>query len=62
MEEEGEEMIEIFHKSHSAPVQYPTMHHFVLEMRTWVLISVTKWCIVGYLSNEWCELWDGSIA
>ena len=24
------------------------MHHFVTEMCTYVHISVTKWCIVGY--------------
>ena len=28
---------------------YPKMHNFVTEMCTWVHISVTKWCIVGYL-------------
>ena len=40
-----------FHKSHNAPVPYPTMHHFVTEMCTRVHISVTIWCIVGYLSD-----------
>ena len=39
--------IDSLHKSHNAPVQYPTIHHFVKEMH----ISVTKWCIVGYLSD-----------
>ena len=33
----------------------PTMHYFVTEMCTCVHISITKWCIVGYLSNA---LWD----
>ena len=39
----------------------PTMHHFVTEMCTCVHISVTKWCIVGYLSGALWDLWDGSI-
>ena len=39
----------------------PTMHHFVTEMCTHVHISVTKWCVVGYLSNVLCHLWDVSI-
>ena len=44
--------------SQCAIVQYPIMHHFVTEMCTCVHISVTKWCIVGYLSNHcWiCEM------
>ena len=41
----------LLHKSHNATVPYPTMHHFVTEMCTSVHISVTKWCIVGYLSS-----------
>ena len=41
----------------SLSVLYPTMHHFV----TCVHISVTKWCIVGYLSDTLWDLWDGSI-
>ena len=49
------------HKSHNAPDQYPTMHHFVTEMCTHVHISVTKWCIVWYLSNALWDLWNGSI-
>ena len=46
------------HKSHNATVPCPTMLHFVTEMCTHVHISVTKWCIVGYLSNAlWsCEM------
>ena len=51
------------HKSHNASIPYPTMHHFVTEMCTCVHISVTKWCIVGYLS-DWCIVGfflDGSI-
>ena len=50
------------HKSHNASVLYPTMHHFVTEMCTYVHISVTKWCIVGYLSDALWDLWDRSIA
>ena len=46
----------MLHKSHKAPVPYPTMHHFVTEMCTCVLISVTKWYIVGYLIH--CEICD----
>ena len=36
----------LLHKSHKAPVPYPTMHHFVTEMCT----RVTKWCIVGSIN------------
>ena len=43
---------DLLHKSHSAPVPYPTMHfYFVTKMCTHVHISDTKWCIVGYLSD-----------
>ena len=49
------------HKSHNASVPYPTMQHFVTEMCTCVHISVTKWCIVGYLSDALWDLWDVSI-
>ena len=55
------ETIEPSHKSHNAPVPNPTMHHFVTEMCTPVHISVTKWYIVGYLSDAFQDLWDGSI-
>ena len=50
---------DLLHKSHNAPVLYPTMHHFVTEMSTCVHISVTKWCIVGYLWGVLWVLWDG---
>ena len=49
------------YKSHNAYVPYPTMPHFVTEMCTFVQISVTKWYIVGYLSDALWDLWDGSI-
>ena len=38
------------------------MHHFVTEMCTRVHISVTKYCIVGYGTNVFWDLWDGSIS
>ena len=40
---------------------HPTMRQFVTEMCTCVHISVTIWCIVWYLFNALCDLWDGSI-
>ena len=49
------------HKSKNASVPYPTMQHYVTEMCTCVHIYVTKWCIVGYLSDALWGLWDGSI-
>ena len=54
-------IIDLLHKSHNAPVPYPTMHHFVTEICTCVHISVAKWCIVGNLSNALWYSWDGSI-
>ena len=47
-------------KSHNASVPYQPMHHFVTEMCPCVDISVTKWCILGYLSNALWGLRDGS--
>ena len=44
--------IDLLHKSHNAPVSYYTMHHFV---------TVSKWCIMGSLSNALWDLWDGLI-
>ena len=35
------------------------MHHFVTEMCTHVHISVTKWCIVGYDTDAFWDLWEG---
>ena len=37
------------HKFHSAAYKYNKMHNFVTEMCTHVHISVTKWCIVGFV-------------
>ena len=50
-----------FHKSHNASEEYPTMHHFITEMCTYVHISVTKWYIVGFTTGALWDLWDGSI-
>ena len=50
------------HKSQNASLPYPIMQHFVTEMCTCVHISVTKWCIVGYLSDAFWDLWNGSIS
>ena len=51
----------LLHKSHNAPVPYPTVHHFVTEMCRYVHISVKKICIVGYLPSALWDLWHGSI-
>ena len=61
--------IDLLHESHSAPVPYPTVHHFVTEMCTCVLISGTKialWCI-SLMHDRICEMgasylnwWTGS--
>ena len=55
-------IIDLLLKSHNASNSYPTMHHFVTEMCTCVHISVTKWCIVGYLSSALQDLGEGSIS
>ena len=44
------------HKSHNTLEEYPTMHHFVTEMCTYVHISVTEWYIVEYSSNALCRV------
>ena len=54
----GSHLTDLSCKSHNAPIIYPTMHHFVTEMCTCVHISVTKWCIVGYISDALWDLWD----
>ena len=43
------------HKSQKAWDKYPTMHHFLIAMCTYVHIFVTKWDIVGYWIGA---LWD----
>ena len=45
------------HKSHNAPVPYPTIHHFGTEM----CILMFQWCIVGYGTGALWDLWDWSI-
>ena len=43
------------------PVPHPIMHHFVTETCTCMNVTVTKQgCIVGYLSNAFWDLSDGS--
>ena len=54
-------IIGLLHKSHNAPASHPTMHYFVVEKCTYVHISVTKWCIVVYLSDALWDLWNWSI-
>ena len=55
------EWTDLSNKFHNAPVPYPTMLHFVAEMCTYVHISVTKSCIVGYLCDAVCDLWEWCI-
>ena len=52
---------DLLDKSQNAPVLNPTMHNFVTEMCTHVHISVTKWCIMGYLFNAFWDLWALSL-
>ena len=50
--------IDLLRESHSAPVIYPTVHHFVTEMCTCVFISGTKialWCI-SLVHDRICEM------
>ena len=44
------------HRSHNAPVPYPTMQHFYGNVQ-----MCAKWCIVGYLTNALWSLGNGSI-
>ena len=43
-------------KPHNASDKYPTVRHFETEMCTHVHISVTKWCIVGFVRWIYCGL------
>ena len=45
--------IDLVHKSHNAPMPYPTVHHFVTEMGT-------EGCLC--LSNTLWDSWDGSMS
>ena len=42
--------MDLSQKSHDTPFPHPTIHHFATEICTRVHISVTKWCIVGYIA------------
>ena len=53
-------MSDLLHKSRNVFDKYPIMQHFVTEMCTYVYISVTKRCTVGYLSNALWDLCDRS--
>ena len=48
--------IDLLCKSHSAIVAFPTMHHFVTEMCTFLLQNGKL-----HLSNALWDLWDGSV-
>ena len=50
-------IIDLFHKSHNAPVPYPTMHHFVTDVHIcahfcykMVHCGVFDWCIVRFVT------------
>ena len=43
-------------ESHKASVTHPTIHHFITVMFTFVHITVTTWCIKGYLSDAFWDL------
>ena len=40
------ESINLLHKSHNAPVPYPTMHQFITEMGTILLQNCALWVIL----------------
>ena len=35
--------IDLLHRSHNAPIPYPTMHHFVTKMCTYLLQNAASW-------------------
>ena len=47
----------LIHKSHSAPVPYPTMHHSEQKCAHFC----SDWCILGYGTGALWDLWDWSI-
>ena len=53
--------IDLSHKFHDVPAPYPTMHHCVTEICTRVHFVVTKWCIVGDVSDVLWDFWEGTI-
>ena len=50
--------IDQIHKSKNAPVPYPTMHHSEQKCAHFY----SKWCIVGYGTGAFWDLWDQSIS
>ena len=53
----GLDSMDQFHKSHNAPVPYPTMHHSEQKCAHFC----SEWCIVGYGTGALCDLWIRSI-
>ena len=50
------DLIDLLHKSHNAPVPYPTTHNSVTEICTCVHISVTKWWGICLMPCGICEM------
>ena len=50
-------LIDLIHKSHNAPVPYPTMHHSEQKCAHFC----SEWCIVGYGTGALWDLWIRSI-
>ena len=48
-------LIDLLHKSHNAPVPYPTMHHFVTEMYTFLLQNGAL-CDIQLMHCGICEM------
>ena len=44
---------DLIHKSHNAPVPYPTMHHSEQKCAHFC----SEWCFVGYETCTLCDLW-----
>ena len=51
-------IIDLIHKSHNAPVPYPTMHHSGQKCTHFCF----ELCIMGYTTGAWWDLWDWLIA
>ena len=57
----GNPAIDLLHKSHNAPVPYPTMHHFVAEICTFLSQNGALWYFYKFtvihqlhgVSNHW---------
>ena len=50
-------LIDLIHKSHNAPVLYPTMHHSEQKFTHFC----SEWCIVGYGTGASWDLWHWSV-